>query len=59
MTYIKKLSLMDNSNFVAYDDATNGIVGNSLYSTSGGVDYDFNEAAIEFDSGGSISNING
>jgi len=41
-----------------WDDVTQAAFGRRLYSTSGGVGYDYTENAIEFDSGGSISNLN-
>lgn len=40
----------------AWDDIQTSLIGRRLYSTSGGVNYDYDENTVTFASGGSISN---
>ena len=40
-----------------WDDIQHVLIGQKLYSTSGKIDYDWDENAIKFQSGGSITNL--
>jgi len=44
--------------FTVWDDMQNSLIGKRLYSTAGKVDYDYDEIAIAFASGGSMAEAN-